>query len=910
MSVEKTTADGVVQLFLNGELKLEQAEIDGYDFENGLTIGSYVYENWAQDDSGKWYQESVTRLDPDYDAAFVGKGATLINVNVSDDGQIVADEGGKISGINISGGTYSGSALCENASGWYGAGICLTASSEGKGAIILADAMFSKCAVNPLNGSTGHGGAIETYGGGVLSVHNTSFIENSASGVSAAGGAIAMVDFFGTADISKSVFENNTAYFGGAIQQNRGRMELTKTSFYRNKAAGTPTEDFTTENGGGALQIHQGAEATIDDCEFTENTAFRGGAIYNDTFNEQVSVVEIDGCEFLDNTAEAEGGAIYNYGVMTVSGSFFSGNKVISSGTETAQRGGAISNTVDGVMTISDCRFYSNKAKLGGAIWNDGVMTLENVSFEYDDDDYDDYDDSGDSPDPEDGDSPEPGIPDSGDEPDPEPEPENNTVYNSGSLTFRGSNDLFGTRIINEGSVTFCVSGDEYVVRTFGSIDSTGSYLIEISEEAASRAEGALFTLDMGLFTGSISVKMDETLSPDAFTFDWGSIRNDLAVVGNTALRFMENDFDDLVIKKIEMEKLKPVVSNDGSLVAWADEGYTGEYQVELTQEDDFSVAIRIDTNGTAFDIAYRSDWIYFCRVAEKDGEFGGAESCNATADSVPRQLVSNGNGRADVFFATIDGKDVWNALYRAKNTVTGETASITGRNRIRDTFTGSDSDANILYLSDTDNGDALFMDDMYSEFGEAARISLIREVRAGAGDDVVDMTSDKYSAELAGMIVRGGEGDDVLWGAAGGNQLFGDAGNDRITGGAGNDVIAGGEGDDVLAGGGGADIFTFGENWGSDVVSQAAGEGNSVTLWFESGDFSKWDEATLTYTDGENSVTVSGAADKIALKFGGAGDDAAQFAKLSDIGAFLGSTTQAVFETEENRSKGILASL
>ena len=764
--------------------------------------------------------------------------------------------------------------------------------------------MFSKCAVNPLNGSTGHGGAIETYGGGVLSVHNTSFIENSASGVSAAGGAIALVDFFGTADISKSVFENNTAYFGGAIQQNRGRMELTKTSFYRNKAAGTPTEDFTTENGGGALQIHQGAEATIDDCEFTENTAFRGGAIYNDTFNEQVSVVEIDGCEFLDNTAEAEGGAIYNYGVMTVSGSFFSGNKVISSGTETAQRGGAISNTVDGVMTISDCRFYSNKAKLGGAIWNDGVMTLENVSFEYDDDDYDDYDDSGDSPDPEDGDSPEPGIPDSGDEPDPEPEPENNTVYNSGSLTFRGSNDLFGTRIINEGSVTFCVSGDEYVVRTFGSIDSTGSYLIEISEEAASRAEGALFTLDMGLFTGSISVKMDETLSPDAFTFDWGSIRNDLAVVGNTALRFMENDFDDLVIKKIEMEKLKPVVSNDGSLVAWADDGYAGEYQVEFTEDCEFDGAARILTMGTALDVVSGGD-IANARVAEKDGEFGGAESCNAPADSVPRQLVSNGNGQADVFFATVDGKDVWNALYRAKNTVTGETAGITGRNRIRDTFTGSDFDANILYLSDTDNGDALFMDDMYSEFGEAARISLIREVRAGAGDDVVDMTSDKYSAELAGMTVRGGEGDDVLWGAAGGNQLFGDAGNDRITGGAGNDVIAGGEGDDVLTGGGGADIFTFGGNWGQDVVSQTAD--GAVTLWFESGDISKWDASSLTYTDGDNSVQVSGvAADKITLNFGSSeGYDA-----LAAAGAFLESTAESVFETEAARQNGILATL
>ena len=92
-----------------------------------------------------------------------------------------------------------------------------------------------------------------------------------------------------------------------------------------------------------------------------------------------------------------------------------------------------------------------------------------------------------------------------------------------------------------------------------------------------------------------------------------------------------------------------------------------------------------------------------------------------------------------------------------------------------------------------------------------------------------------------------------------------------------------------------------------TDVVSQAAD--GTVTLWFETGDISKWDVSTLTYTDGSNSVRVSGvAADKIALKFGNDGSE--QYKNLAADGAFLESTAEAVFETEAARAQGVLASL
>ena len=153
-------------------------------------------------------------------------------------------------------------------------------------------------------------------------------------------------------------------------------------------------------------------------------------------------------------------------------------------------------------------------------------------------------------------------------------------------------------------------------------------------------------------------------------------------------------------------------------------------------------------------------------------------------------------------------------------------------------------------------------------------------------------------------VVIRGGDGDDVIWANKGDNLLFGDAGNDRIAGASGDDVIVGGIGNDSMHGGGGNDVFTFCDNWGMDTVEQL--ETGKVTLWFVSGSLDNWDEASLTYTDGENSVKVSGVtADKVTLKFGD--DGSAQFASLTSMGAFFDATSERIFEES---GKGILASL
>ena len=99
------------------------------------------------------------------------------------------------------------------------------------------------------------------------------------------------------------------------------------------------------------------------------------------------------------------------------------------------------------------------------------------------------------------------------------------------------------------------------------------------------------------------------------------------------------------------------------------------------------------------------------------------------------------------------------------------------------------------------------------------------------------------------------------------------------------------------MHGGGGDDIFCFGENWGKDTVEQLAG--GEITLWFESGSADNWNADTLTYTDGANSVKVSGVSAKnILLNFGGD-------TSVLTVGCFDDAASEKIFE---DKNKGMLA--
>lgn len=268
-----------------------------------------------------------------------------------------------------------------------------------------------------------------------------------------------------------------------------------------------------------------------------------------------------------------------------------------------------------------------------------------------------------------------------------------------------------------------------------------------------------------------------------------------------------------------------------------------------------------------------------------------------SSRNSTIRLLQSEAETGTDFFFAKVSG--TWTANYAARHEGiaadglagwegTAETVPLQGKNIIDDVFRGGKA-ANALYLTDDENGDALFVEDIYSEVPEGmaiaqARLANLDCIYAGAGDDIVDLTSRKFAYVGDGIRVYGGSGDDNIWANQGNNWLFGDDGDDRLVGASGNDIIVGGAGNDSMHGGGGDDVFCFEVDWGQDDVEQLPD--GTVTLWFASDD-GHWDSENLTYRNGNNAVCVTGVSpENITLKFGDDGSD--KYRELLASGALV----------------------
>jgi len=339
-----------------------------------------------------------------------------------------------------------------------------------------------------------------------------------------------------------------------------------------------------------------------------------------------------------------------------------------------------------------------------------------------------------------------------------------------------------------------------------------------------------------------------------------------------------------------------PGLSGDAAGVSW--KNLPGTHFVVDYSTNDYTNTLRVGVAGSSLDTYGLPGGTYQWQVKEVNGEFIAGDDIVSDNTSAPQRYVSDDDRQTDLFFARAHG--VWDAGYSAEHqgrlgtwNGTTERVSLAGKNKISDVFIAS-GDTNILVLTDDSNGDALFLDDVYTSFGkDAARIAHIDEIRAGAGDDIIDLTSQQFAYSGMGMNIYGGLGNDIIWGNTGSNKLFGNAGNDRIIGGTDNDEIIGGSGNDAMHGGGGNDVFCFGENWGNDTVEQLSG--SSVTLWFENGSESNWNASTLTYSDGINSVKVSGVSD-VTLKFGEA---------ALPSGCFDDADSEKIFE---DKNKGFLA--
>ncbi|WP_162803006.1 peroxidase family protein [Ornithinimicrobium avium] len=107
-------------------------------------------------------------------------------------------------------------------------------------------------------------------------------------------------------------------------------------------------------------------------------------------------------------------------------------------------------------------------------------------------------------------------------------------------------------------------------------------------------------------------------------------------------------------------------------------------------------------------------------------------------------------------------------------------------------------------------------------------------------GDEHVEIHGDR----TLGDRIRGGQGDDSLWGYGGNDRIEGGSGDDSIQGGPGDDIltdsfgndnIKGGHGNDAIDGGPGADLL-FGQS-GDDFIAKPSDNSDGATGFFGTGD-------------------------------------------------------------------------
>jgi predicted outer membrane repeat protein len=251
-----------------------------------------------------------------------------------------------------------------------------------------------------------------------LFVRNCTFTDNR-SYSDGYGGAIYHQD--SDASIDNCIFSGNTSdYSGGAIYTNNASLTITRSTFTGNTAldnnGGTlyfdgsgydlSMSDCTFhknaayyDHHGGALYVNNASAITATNCQFLENFAENGGAIYNGGYP-----MTLTNCGFYRNFAYYANGAVYQNSDCTLTGCVFTGNRTswdggairLAGGDATMDQcvfranecmsysGGAIDLQNGGTTIISDCQFSDNiTAGQGGAIYanNSGTLTITGCCF-------------------------------------------------------------------------------------------------------------------------------------------------------------------------------------------------------------------------------------------------------------------------------------------------------------------------------------------------------------------------------------------------------------------------------------------------------------------------------------------------------------------------------------------------
>jgi hypothetical protein len=183
-----------------------------------------------------------------------------------------------------------------------------------------------------------------------------------------------LVGPYSTASISGLTIKNGYTVLGGAAIHNNGNLTVSNCTLSDNVADdvyGYGLNFAAAYGGGGAIFNYEG-NVTVNDCVLSDNSArdgFAGGAIYN-----SAGYVTINNSTLTANSTGNDGGAIYNYCVLTINNSTLYSNSATDGG-------GIYSNDS---LDLTGSTLWGNSAAYagyGGGIDDAATMYITNTTL-------------------------------------------------------------------------------------------------------------------------------------------------------------------------------------------------------------------------------------------------------------------------------------------------------------------------------------------------------------------------------------------------------------------------------------------------------------------------------------------------------------------------------------------------
>ena len=390
--INNTAATMGGAVFNNGTLTIQKCIVDNNDITKRTSSDSEDYGGAA---IYNWYDSTL----------FIKNSTISNNLKNYKNGDYVVGAVTSLGKTIISQNSY----FVNNSGRWGGAITTSGSSLPGKkvNELSISDSTFSK------NG--GLYGAGIFIQGSKFSITSCVFDSNTASGKgnmtpndnNGAAIEVTNTDKAITGTISKSTFTNNKAQYGGAIDICAGTIKITNSKFINNSA----------DEEGGAIDINAlngNPKVTISGSKFINNSAPLGGAILN------IKDLTVKGSTFINNTPNTifnwvGAGGNLNLNIRTfadlqnaiglVTGTLTLNQNVAMTAKEASDFTNGITInkdiTIDGkghtidaknlgrifsigegfTVTLTNATLINGKATEGGAIYNDGSLTLSDVKL-------------------------------------------------------------------------------------------------------------------------------------------------------------------------------------------------------------------------------------------------------------------------------------------------------------------------------------------------------------------------------------------------------------------------------------------------------------------------------------------------------------------------------------------------